>query len=375
MAPCKTKCLSRLAEIAKSGSAEALPLFVSGAEPDRYIGVSPYKSVLESPDLTLGQMWRWTMRKAILVAVSVALLVSWTNCFGQGQPSEVPKHKFEITDCSVPYQANTVGATYTVTQDLNFGGGSEDCIDVTASGITINLNGHFLSAVPCGCTGISISKGANGVHIFGGSIGGRGPNYGIHDMGDAALIENITVGSQSTAGIFLDAVRGSVVNNVSVSSNFGRGGAIQLLDTDHCLVENSRANHNGYPPCGEGEPCGGSVSAGIWVGNSGSQDLSKNNFVVGNEANDNIPFGIWVGGTGNVVTSNNVNGNNYGGEGGGWGIFAAATGFPGTVNNNLVINNSALQNEVDDVYDSNAECGTDHWLLNSFKTRNEGCIH
>jgi hypothetical protein len=314
------------------------------------------------------------MRNIKLVVVSIILLVSWTTCMGQNPRTNLPSQQFQIADCSVPFQANVAGATYTVTQDLSFA--PNDCIDVTASGITINLNGHTLSATPCGCTGISISKGAIGVHILGGgTIGGRGLNYSIHDMGSFALIENVTSLSQSTAGIFLDAVEGSVVNGVNVSEAFGRGGGIQLLDTDHCLVENSIANYNGSPPCGEGSPCGGSVAAGILVGNSGSQNLSKNNFIVGNQTNYNIPWGISVGGTGNVVASNTANGNNNGGFGGGWGIFAAGAGFPGPVNNNLVIDNSASQNEADDLYDSNAQCGTDRWVLNKFTTRSLTCIH
>jgi hypothetical protein len=255
-----------------------------------------------------------------------------------------------------------------VTQDLYFGG-SGDCIDVTASGITINLNGHMLSAYPCNCTGISISKGSSGVHILGGSISGRGPNYGIHDMGDAALIENVTVGIAGTDGIFLDAVRGSVVNGVNVNGVAGHQSAgIQLLDTDHCLVEHSIANHNGLANC-EGKPCGGGVASGISVGNSGSQNLSKNNFIVGNQANYNVTTGIAVGGTGNVVASNTANSNNTPGQPpGGWGIYVGG-------NNNLVIGNTASGNQTDDLYDPNADCGNDHWVSNMFTTRNEGCIH
>lgn len=308
------------------------------------------------------------MRNTLPVLASVLLLASWVDCLGQNQPTKVPSQQFAITDCSVPFQADVAGATYTVTQDLYFGSG--DCIDVTAPGITINLNGYTLSAYPCGSTGISISKGASGAHILGGNISGRcGPNYGIHDMGDAALIENVTIGISGIDGIFLDAVRGSVVNGVSVNGVAGyQSAGIQLLDTDHCLVENSTANHNGYANC-EGKPCGGGVASGISVGNSGSQNLSKNNFIVGNQANYNATTGISVGGTGNVVASNTANSNNTDGQPpGGWGIYAGG-------NNNLIIGNTASGNQTYDLYDSNVNCGTDHWVSNMFTTHNEGCVH
>jgi hypothetical protein len=312
------------------------------------------------------------MRNTKLCMASIILLVSWTTGLAQNPRTSNPGQQLQVTDCSVPFQANVAGATYTVMQDLFFA--PNDCIDVTASGITINLNGHALNATPCSCVGVNISKGAIGVHILGGgTIGGRGPNYAIHDMGDFALIENVTVASQSATGIFLDGVQGSVVKGVNVSGVFGPGAGIKLLDTNRCVVENSVASNNGSAPCGVGEPCGGSAAAGIFVGDSGSQNLSKNNFIVGNHTNDNVPSGISVGGTGNVIASNTANGNNDGGFGGGWGIIVDAVGFSGP--GNLIIDNSASQNEVDDLYDTNAQCGTDHWVLNEFRNRNLTCIH
>jgi parallel beta-helix repeat protein len=96
--------------------------------------------------------------------------------------------------------------------------------------------------------------------------------------------------------------------------------------------------------------------------------------ITGNQANDTVPFGIEVGGSGNIVVSNTTIGNNLGGDGDGWGIFIVPIGFPSPVENNLIMNNSSSNNEVDDGYDSNPQCGTDRWVLNDLTTGNQPCV-
>jgi hypothetical protein len=90
-----------------------------------------------------------------------------------------------------------------------------------------------------------------------------------------------------------------------------------------------------------------------------------------------VPLGISVGGTGNVITGNTSNGNNSGTvlPPYGVGIFVGQNGSLGSVSNNVIIDNSTSGNQTDDLYDSNAQCGTDHWVLNLFKTGNLTCIH
>lgn len=322
------------------------------------------------------------MRNATLCLASIILLISARASLAQNPRPNAPPQQFQITDCSTPVQANVAGAIYTVMNDLSFT--ENDCIDVTASGVTINLSEYTLTGVPCSCSGISISKGAIGVHVAGkGVISGRGPLYGIHDMGDFALIENVSVESGSYAGVFLDKVQGSVVNHVLVGGTLGgavpywTNGGIQLSDTNHCVVENSMAIGNGVPfTCAPGAPCGASLTTGIFVGNSGSANLSMNNVIVGNVVRDNVPLGISVGGTGNVITGNTSKGNNSGSESlYGVGILVISSGSPGPVGNSLIIDNSTVNNQTDDLDDSNAQCGTDHWILNTFTTRNLTCIH
>jgi hypothetical protein len=323
------------------------------------------------------------MRNTRLWLVSVILLFSALTCSAQNSGTNVPSQKFQITDCSSSVLANVAGATYTVMNDLAFT--ANDCIDVTASGVTINLNGYMLTGVPCSCSGISISKGAIGVHVLGkGFISGRGPQYGIHDMGSFALIENLGIGSEGNAGIFLDKVQGSIVKRVTVGGALGgsvpywTSGGIQLSDTNHCIVENSISSGNGQPfTCAAGTPCTGSNTSGIFVGNSGSQNLSMNNIIVGNQVGYNVPLGISVGGSGNVITGNTANRNNNGTVSSpyGVGICVVASGSPGPVGNNVVIDNATSDNQTDDLDDSNAQCGTDHWVLNTFKTSNLTCIH
>lgn len=323
------------------------------------------------------------MRNCALTWTTIVFLFFAMNSVAQRSETNTPAQQFSITDCSTPVQANVAGATYTVMNDLSFATG--DCIDVTASGITVNLNEHILTASPCSCSAVSISKGAIGVHVLGGgSIEGRGPLYGVHDMGNFALIENVTVDSQSDVGIFLDKVQGSVVNAVTVigtlggASTYWTSGGIQLSDTDHCVVKNSTASANGLPfTCSPGEPCVGANTAGIFVGNSGSQNLSMNNTIVDNKVGSNVPLGISVGGTGNVIAGNTSNNNNSGTDVSpyGVGIFVNQSGSPGPVSDNVIIDNFTSHNQTDDLYESNAQCGTDHWILNNFTTSNLTCIH
>jgi hypothetical protein len=313
------------------------------------------------------------MRILVLVASAILMSLSSATCLAQASRTKLPAQQFQITDCSTTVQANVEGATYTVMNELSFG--PNDCIDVTASGITINLNGNELRG-GCSCSGISVSKSAIGVHILGpGTIGGV-LDYAIHDMGNLAVIESLTTTAQSFSGIFLDTVQGSIVKEVTVGgslgTNDGTSGGIQLTDTNHCVVERSMANGNGLPfTCAAGEPCIGSSTTGIFVGNSGSQNLSIDNLIVGNQANYNVTEGISVGGTGNVVTGNTAAQNNNGDilppVGVGIGV-----GGPGS---NLVIDNTAFKNQTEDLYDGNPHCGTDHWAVNTFTTSNQTCIH
>jgi hypothetical protein len=323
------------------------------------------------------------MRPVVLSGAAILVLIWGTACLAQTSRATVLAPQFQITDCSSPVQANVAGATYTVMNDLSFA--PNDCIDVTAAGITINLNGHVLTASPCSCSGVSVARDAIGTHILGGgTISGRGPEYGIHDMGSFAVIENVMVNSQSYSGIFLDAVQGSIVKAVTVQNSLGTAGSyetsggIQLSDTNHCVVEDSVATYNGQPfTCSPGAPCSGANTSGIFVGNSGSQALSANNALIGNQVNNNVPLGISVGGTGNVITGNTANANSSGEDASpyGIGIFVAQSGSPGPVANNVLIDNVTSQNQTDDLSDSNALCGTDHWILNTFTTRNLACVH
>ena len=104
--------------------------------------------------------------------IQATLIVATTVAFLLPLESFATKN-YQITSC--PFQAKVAGATYTVTQGLVGLGQGGDCIDVTASRIRINLNGQYIYFSGGDRAGISISKGANGVHIVGGggSIGGR----------------------------------------------------------------------------------------------------------------------------------------------------------------------------------------------------------
>jgi hypothetical protein len=70
-----------------------------------------------------------------------------------------------------------------------------------------------------------------------------------------------------------------------------------------------------------------------------------------------------------LVTGNTANYNNDGNLPFGVGISVDGSGY------NVMIDNTALKNQTIDLSESNAQCGTDHWAVNTFTTSNRTCIH
>jgi len=154
---------------------------------------------------------------------------------------------FQITSC--PYTASVPGAIYTVVGNVGTRWG-DDCIDVTAPGITVLING----SVYAGGTAINIYPAAKRAHITGlGVVSTTGSAASILDKGDSAVIETLTIGiwSDGGAGIALEGVNGSAVkNNVIGGGSVG----VSLDDTKNCTVDGNTiatvAVGSGYSPIG-----------------------------------------------------------------------------------------------------------------------------
>lgn len=226
--------------------------------------------------------------------------------------------------------------SYRLTSSLTVPDASTSAVELTASNVTLDLNGFLLggptvcSGEPIGCAptgggyGVLGSVDINGVTIRNGSIRGFG-NYGIFLHGNGCFVEDVIVESNNHEGIRvgLDAVL--VGNRV-----FGNGDN-GIYTSGHSRVEKNVAARNGN----HGITVGG---FSLVVGNvstyneSDGINASSSSTIQGNVTNNNDEDGIEVN-SGSVVLENSSTTN------GSWGIWSAQIGF-GYGNNVLKSNGS-----------------------------------
>ncbi len=164
-------------------------------------------------------------------------------------------HKIALTSCSTaPITITTSGSCF-LANNLGSTVGA-DCIDVTASNVTINLNGFTISG---GTIGINAS-GQGGIRIEGGTVIGMTGNGVV--VGDGSVVEGVRV--------------------------VGSGGDGIDCGSDDRISGNDAAANSGY-----------GVNCGL---------ASEGSMVAGNVANSNFASGILVGRLGGV-TDNVANGN------------------------------------------------------------------
>src|SRR5208282_1145646 len=271
----------------------------------------------------------------------------------------------KIASCTPTFIAKTAGATYNVVNNLTATG---DCIDVTVPGVTINLAGFTLTGNGSGA-GINIKSGKSGAYIAGPGII-QEFNIGVSDSANSALIEDLLIAGNTTGGILLSGVDGSVVDgNPSIWFNGVYG--ILLVNTTNCLVEGNMdivANGNG------------TTGYGIWIQNSSTTTtLSHDNVIAGNMTGPPGPatqvLGIWVGYNGtvsacptaapseaNLITRN------------GPVLMSTQIGIGlqcNTATGTTVLNNAAYSSGLFDLYDGNPSCGTNLWDIDAFGTSNQ----
>jgi hypothetical protein len=250
-----------------------------------------------------------------------------------------------ITTCGFTI---TTGGIYNVANDLT--GCAGDGIDIEASNVTLNLNGHKITG-----------GGANfGIAVFipgGGQLSTiliDGPGL-IQGFGVGILINNVTNGKVGHVTSALNTVYGLVTN------------------TKDTQVTNLVLTNNVFA---------GNVSFGLLLNNS------KNGSIQNNDVSGNGNDGIFVrSGTNNQVQQNIANGNHSNGI-----AFIAESGS--SANNNTTNGNSASGigkdggsvgmlfqyntsegNGGGDMFDGRASCSSDTWQFNTFFTSNQTCIH
>jgi Right handed beta helix region len=275
-----------------------------------------------------------------------------------------------IATCNPTFVANVAGGSYAVTANLVPAPG-QNCINVTAPGVTINLAGHTLTGTGAGI-GIDIFPAAAGTHIIGpGTI----TNFatGILDSANSALLENLTVKANVGNGVVMTGVDGSVLDTSAITGNGANG--VYLLNTRDCIVKyNVQISGNGAAGPGYG----------VWIQNNAGTVVSLDNIVAANNFGNGGPqlAGVWVGlspnavlncavagapSSGNIIVANqNINAN-----------VVVGIGLQcNTATNNVVTDNhNVVGNPAFDLFDGNAACDGNSWVADVFGTKNQACVN
>lgn len=216
---------------------------------------------------------------------------------------------------SVPYTISQPGSYY-LTGDLTGVAGSSG-ISVTASDVTIDLNGFTLIGVPGSTDGISAAAGPNRIAV----LNGRVRNWGVHGVNlqhaHDGRFERLQVSDNASVGIY--AGSGSIISDCTAHHNgYGIYVTSEVSTMDGGIVRNCVVSYN--------------TSDGIVV--------TDGVLVKDNESKSNALAGIHVVGTRNRIEGNNVTDNRSWDEWGstvGWGIEVDAA-------NNFIVNNGSSNN-------------------------------
>jgi parallel beta-helix repeat protein len=199
-------------------------------------------------------------------------------------------------------------------------------IMITASDVTLNLNGHTMTGAGGFSDGVVVDD--SGAAVGGVTIQGPGKITG-YDIG-------VELGGGG------GGVSGSSVSGLTFTNN---AWAIQLNSGSGNTVSGNTAKDN--------------LVGGILL------EAENGDTISGNAANNNSAIGIdvAVGSTATTVSGNAANND-------GFGILVN----PGSTGNTISAND-AHGNPDDDLADLNDACDSNTWTGNTFKTANQTCIH
>jgi|SRR5579862_624035 len=334
--------------------------------------------------------------RTLLFVWSILLLAAISTPAQQLAPNSCSTN---ITSCGCVIDRN---ATYSIGNDLNANQtNAQNCIEIAASYSKLNVNGKTITGNGRGI-GIRIRPGATHVAIQGvasqhflvndddpcASTGQGvifGWDIGIKDEGDYAVIGLFSqvggsMGSNNTAGVYLNRVTGSAVNNINVCDN-GVAGVI-AKNSSGISVTNFTSNSN--------------AQYGVW-----SDSTNDSTFATSTVMNNGM-YGYWfmgssrdqlfnANGIGGASTDTGVlfscggphcseNGNDQGSNDN----IVTNSGASGTSNvgiliqnhnhRNLIVNTSDSGNANFDVEDLNQNCDSNNWFNNAFGSRNQNCI-
>jgi parallel beta-helix repeat protein len=248
-------------------------------------------------------------------------------------------------------------------------------ITITASNVTLKLDGHTMTEPGGISVGVLVDDGAgpvSGVNILGpGTITGYNEGVLLGNGGggvSGSTARRLTATYNHAEGIFIfggtgDTISGNAANHNSIGVRGGGSGNV---------IQGNTADNNalGITVAGTGNRTNANTTDnnhhGIFVGRG-----TTGNTINANTTDHNSGDGIILEAgapyfytTGNTINANTADNN------GSYGI-QLVTGATG----NTINANTALGNPVDDLFDDNPGCDSNVWNGNKFNTANQTCIH
>jgi len=254
--------------------------------------------------------------------------------------------------------AITAPGNYIVTADLNCTG---DAIDISASNVSVNLNGHIITG-----PGADTSPIVVGINIPGTCCLNIGPSGRLNHVAieGPGLIQNFSFGVWIG---FCDFCQMSLVT-AAHNGNHGLSG----LSVNSLTVRSNVLAANRYFGMVLGSSVNGVIAQNDLSGNGyDGLDLIPNsgdsvaNTVNNNTVNGNLRNGIRILAKNSRIYSNVTDGNGAAG-------IVVELGYSG----NQIFNNTSARGNVNfDLEDDNSSCGTNVWSDNVFFTRSLLCVH
>lgn len=224
----------------------------------------------------------------------------------------------------------SASGSYRLTGNVGTSGSNVTIVDITASDVSLDLNGFAISCESrvgaCNGTGNGIQASGNNIRVHNGIVRGMG-NDGV-TVGGFSTIENVHALNNHGRG--LSAGAGSIVRDSLAVENTGFGIVVGTNSTVRdCLSRGSTGVgiQTGVGSTISGNTAAEGSAAGIYcnggctiIGNTvfsnsgaGVSSLGGNT-VIGNTIRNNTGFGLSVVGTDTLYTQNTLTGNNGGGN-------------------------------------------------------------
>lgn len=235
------------------------------------------------------------------------------------------------------------------------------CIVITASGVSLKLNGHQITSVPGAVANDGIDVGAAGAPIDHVAIEGPGLVHGLTNGISIVAASYVQVDLVTVANNLVFGITASTVQFISMGSNvLVKNGQVGLTVSNSVggTIQFNQAISNATTIA---VPGSGIVLQG------GSANTLNNNVASGNGVVLALNSGgiVLISETSDRLTGDTTNGN------AGDGIVILGGG-----GNQIFNNPSSVGNGAFDMEDFNPFCGTDNWSGNTFFTANPStCIH